>query len=305
MQTILGASGVIGVTLARELKAYTPNIRLVSRNPKKVNDTDLLFTADITNRQQVFDAVKGSEIVYLVAGLSYKTKVWQEQWPLIMQNVIDASSEYNCRFVFFDNIYMIGGDNVKHITENSPFSPTSRKGKVRAQLDRMILDKIEQGKLNATIARCADYYGATGSNSVLMELVYKNLAKNKRAQWLFNARVRHSFTYVPDAAKGTAMLGNTKEAYNQIWNLPTHGNAMTGEDWIRLFANEMRKPDKFTVVPAWMVSIAGLFVPVMKELYEMRYQFNREYFFDSQKFEKYFGFRATPPDAAVREILAT
>ena len=142
MQTILGASGVIGVTLARELKAYTSNIRLVSRNPKKVNDTDLLFAADITNRQQVFDAVKGSEIVYLVAGLLYRTKVWQKQWPLIMQNVIDASIEYNSSFVFFDNLYMIGGDNVKHITENSPFSPTSRKREVSVQLDWMFLDKI-------------------------------------------------------------------------------------------------------------------------------------------------------------------
>src|SRR5215204_3068680 len=186
MQTILGSTGVIGVKLANELKAYTNNIRLVSRNPKKVNDSDLLFSADITNRQQVFDAVRGSEIIYLVAGLPYRTKVWQEKWPLIIQNVIDASIEYNSRLIFFDNVYMIGGDNVKHITENSPISPTSKKGKVRAQLDRMILEKIEQGKLNGIIARCADFYDATGRNSVLMELVYKNLAKNKKAQWLFN-----------------------------------------------------------------------------------------------------------------------
>jgi nucleoside-diphosphate-sugar epimerase len=177
---------------------------------------------------------------------------------------------------------------MKHITENLPSVQLARKCKVRAQLDLMILEKIEQGKLNGIIARCADFYDATGSNSVLMELVYKNLAKNKKAQWLFNDRMRHSFTYVPDAAKGTAMLGNTKEAYNQVWNLPTDGNAMTGEDWIKLFANEMGKADKYSLIPAWMVKIAGLFVPVMEEIFEMRYQYDRDYFFDSQKFEKYF-----------------
>ena len=40
MQTILGAGGAIGTDLAKELTAFTKKIRLVSRNPQKVNDTD-------------------------------------------------------------------------------------------------------------------------------------------------------------------------------------------------------------------------------------------------------------------------
>ena len=43
MQTILGSGGAIGLPLAKELKSFTSQIRLVSRNPKKVNDTDELF----------------------------------------------------------------------------------------------------------------------------------------------------------------------------------------------------------------------------------------------------------------------
>ena len=90
LQTILGSGGGIGIPLARELKNYTDRIRLVSRNPKKVNDTDKLFPADLTDRTTVFSAVKGSEIVYLTVGLEYKTKVWQAAWPPLMKNVIDA-----------------------------------------------------------------------------------------------------------------------------------------------------------------------------------------------------------------------
>ena len=44
MQTILGANGTIGSLLADELIKYTDRIRLVSRNPKKVNETDELFS---------------------------------------------------------------------------------------------------------------------------------------------------------------------------------------------------------------------------------------------------------------------
>ncbi|GAB3513910.1 Rossmann-fold NAD(P)-binding domain-containing protein [Emticicia fontis] len=303
MQTILGANGAIGTELAKALKNYTKDIRLVSRNPKKVNDTDSLFSADLTNREAVFKAIKGSEIVYLTIGFEYKLSVWQKQWPSLMQNVIDACIENNSKLVFFDNVYMIGGDNVKHITEESPFSPTSKKGEIRMALDQMILDAIKEGRLQAIIARAADFYGAIKDVSVLMELVYKNLVADKKAQWFFNAKVKHSFTYTSDAGKATAMLGNTPEAYNQIWNLPTDRNSLTGEEWIQLFAKEMGKTAKYQLFPTFLVRLAGVFVPFLKEIYEMRYQYDREYFFDSRKFEKYFNFKPTSYQQGVKEIL--
>jgi len=37
MQVILGAGGTIGKDLAKELINYTPKVRLVSRNPQKIN----------------------------------------------------------------------------------------------------------------------------------------------------------------------------------------------------------------------------------------------------------------------------
>jgi nucleoside-diphosphate-sugar epimerase len=305
MQTILGASGAIGTELAKALKNYTSNIRLVSRNPKKVNETDTLFPANLTSREEVFKAIKGSAIVYLVVGLEYKLDVWKKQWPELMRNVIDACIENKSKLVFFDNVYMIGGDNVKHITEESPFSPTSRKGEIRVGLDKMIMDALKDSQLQAIIARAPDFYGAIKDRSLLMELVYKNMAANKKAQWLFNAKVKHSFIYTPDAGKATALLGNTPEAYNQIWNLPTDRNSMTGEEWVELFAKQMGKSSKYQLVPAFLVKIIGFFVPFMKEIHEMRYQFDRDYFFDSSKFEKYFNFKPTTYQEGVKEILAS
>lgn len=99
MQTILGAGGAIGIELAKALKHYTKNIRLVSRTPKKVNETDSLFPADLT-KEKIFDAVKDSEIVYVTIGFDYKTRVWQQTWPLFMKNVIDACVENKSKLVF-------------------------------------------------------------------------------------------------------------------------------------------------------------------------------------------------------------
>jgi nucleoside-diphosphate-sugar epimerase len=304
IQTILGAGGAIGIELAKALTAYTKNIRLVSRHPKKVNDSDTLMAADLTQREEVFKAVEGSAIVYLVVGLPYKTSVWQKEWPPLVQNVIDACLHSNAKLVFFDNVYAIGGDHVKHITEESPIEPSSLKGQVRAEVDLMILEAIEKNKLNAIIARSADFFGEVKTTSMLMTIVYDNLVKGKKAQWLGKANCVHSISYTPDLAKGTAMLGNSPEAYNQIWNLPTDSEKITGEGWINLFAKEMKTNNAYQVLPVWLMKMLGLFIPIMKELPEMNYQYDRDYFFDSSKFNKHFNYTPTSHAQAVKETVA-
>lgn len=303
-QTILGAGGAIGIELAKALAEYTSEIRLVSRNPKKVNQTDALFPADLTKREEVFKAIAGSDITYVAIGFAYKTSVWKENWIPFIQNVVDACIQHNSKLVFFDNVYAIGGNNVNHITENSPISPTSKKGEIRAEVDRIILKNVESKKLQAIIARSPDFFGGTArQTSVMMNLVYDNLIKDKKAQWFCNAKLVHSMGYVPELARGTAMLGNTPEAYNKIWNLPTDPNQITGEEWINLFAKELGKDNKFTVLPNWMVKGFGLIVPVMKELAEMNYQYDRDYYFDSSKFNDYFKFTPITHGVAVKQVV--
>lgn len=292
-QTILGAGGAIGIELARALAGYNTNIRLVNRRPVRINAADHLVKADLTNKEDVFNAVQGSDVVYVTVGFPYKISVWQALWPAFMKNVIQACLEHNAALVFFDNVYAIGADHIHHMTENSPISPSSKKGKVRADVDRLIMDNVEKKNLRAIIARAPDFFGGTAhANSIIMNLVYDNLVKGKKAQWFCNAKVVHSMGYVPDLAKGTAMLGNETQAYNQIWNLPTDPQRITGEEWIKLFAAEMGMSDKYQVLPNWLVRSIGFFVPMMSELAEMNYQYDRDYYFDSTKFNE--RFRYTP-----------
>ena len=303
-QTILGSGGAIGIELAKNLKDYTPDLRLVSRNPTKVNTTDELFPADLTTREGVFKAIDGSIITYVTIGFPYKTKVWRKNWMPFIRNVIDACIEYNSKLVFFDNVYSIGGDNVNHITETSPISPVSKKGEIRAEVNTLILEKIKNNKLQALIARAPDFFGGTArQNSIIMNLVFNNLVKGKKAQWLCNAKVIHSMGYVPDLAKGTAILGNTPHAYNQIWNLPTDSQKITGDEWIHLFATVMKKRSDYMVLANWLIKSLGIFMPIMKELAEMNYQFDRDYFFDSSKFNNYFHFKPTSNEEAVKQAV--
>ncbi|HTO15945.1 MAG TPA: NAD-dependent epimerase/dehydratase family protein [Edaphocola sp.] len=304
-QTILGANGAIGIALAEELSKYTNSIKLVSRNPKKVNPNDILFSADLLKTENVFKAIENSSIVYVTIGFPYKTKIWQQQWIPFMKSVIEACLKYNSKLVFFDNIYSIGGDYVKHITEESPISPTSKKGAIRAEIVKLILKNIEKNGLKAIIVRAPDFFGGTSyDNSIITKLVFDKLKNGKKAQWLCNTNRIHSFAYVPELAKGTAMLGNTEKAYNQIWNLPTDTSQLTGKEWIYLFAKEINCEPKFSTLPSWLFKILGIFVPNFKEIEEMNYQFDRDYFFDSSKFNNYFNYTPITNEEAVKQTVA-
>ena len=303
MQTILGANGTIGSVLAQELIKYTTNIRLVSRNPKKVNPTDELFPADLSDTIQVDKAIAGSEIVYLMVGFDYNLKIWQEKWSKLMRATIDACKKHNAKLVFFDNVYLYDTKAIGHMTEESPINPFSKKGMVRRDIAEMMMNEIKAGKLTGLIARSADFYGPNNEKSFLTEVVYKNFKKGKKANWFMDANKKHSFTYTPDAAKATALLANTPDAYNQVWHLPTDKNILTGNELIAIFAKEMNVNKKTSVLPMWLLKIIGWFVPFMREMPEMMYQYTQEYFFDSSKFDKRFDFKTTTYQEGIKQTI--
>ncbi len=304
MQTILGSGGIIGIELAKSLTAFTNEIRLVSRNPKKVNPTDELFAADLLNPAEVDKAVQGSSVVYITVGFPYNVKVWRQCWPGFVDSVIDACKKHACKLVFFDNIYMYDPAYLNGMTEETPTNPPSKKGKIRAEIADRIMEEVEKGTLTALIARSADFYGPQIQNtSVLTETVFKPLSQGKKANWMSSVDYKHSYTYTPDAGKATALLGNTEDAYNQIWHLPTTGNPYTGKEWIEVIAKEMGVKPRYLVASKWMMRIIGLFIPVMKEMPEMMYQYDRDYVFNSDKFEKRFDFKPTPYLDGIKAIV--
>lgn len=111
-----------------------------------------------------------------------------------------------------------------------------------SRLQDMLLSEVKAGRLAGLIVRSADFYGPNNEKSFLIEVVYKNIKKGKKPNWFINADKKHSFTYTPDAAKATALLGNTSEAYNQVWHLPTDKNTLTGRKIVSLFTKEINAP---------------------------------------------------------------
>jgi nucleoside-diphosphate-sugar epimerase len=303
MQTILGSGGVIGNGLIVELKKYTDKIHAVSRTGISGHPHAEGARADLLDANSVKKALKGSEVAYLVAGLQYNSRIWEEQWPVVMWNTIDACKHNGCKLVFFDNVYLYGLVDGP-MTESTPARPVSRKGRVRARLADMVMEESARGDLRALIARAADFYGPGATNTFVHPMVFMKLLNGGKAAWLCNDSVPHSMIYTPDAVRGTALLGNTAEAYGEVWHLPVHPDTPTGGEFIRMVAGELGVEARWQVFKPWMLRMAGVFNPVVRESMEMLYQNRYPYIVDSSKFSGRF-FAAAPYMEGVAQTCAS
>lgn len=294
---LLGAGGVIATELVGALLQQHEHVRLVSRRAAPAAGCESV-SADLLDPASVLQVIPEGAVVYLLAGLRYNIDVWREEWPRIMQNVIEACARRRARLIFFDNVYMYGRvDRV--MTEETPVRPNSRKGEVRARIAASLLTAAASGRFQACIARSADFYGPNAANSVINQLVLPPLAKGKAAQWLVNADVPHSFTYTPDCGRALTLLAAAEDVWGQVWHLPTAAPPPTGKEFIALCARSFGVEPKVRVLRPWMLRMAGLFDRTVRELIEMLYQYEAPYIFDSSKFNRRFAFSPTPYERGI------
>jgi nucleoside-diphosphate-sugar epimerase len=304
MQTILGANGQIGEELARELKKhFSSDIRIVSRKARKVNDTDSTFSADLSIRENAIKAIEGSEIAYFTLGLPMNSDLWEKQFPVITKNVIEACKIHGAKLVFFDNTYMYPQDD-RILTEQTPFAPVGRKGRVRQVMADMLLKEIKAGEIEAVICRAPEFYGPGKTQSITNTLVFNNIKENKKVRVPLRDDKLRSLIWTPDASRATALIGNTPDAYNQTWHLPIDGNRLTYKQFITLVSNVYGAELKYTMIPRFIFKIGAMFNKNVKELQELLPRYEYDNIFDDSKFKKRFpDFQVTTYQQGIEQIV--
>lgn len=293
MQTILGASGQIARELARELKRnYTDDLRLISRHPQKVNDSDMTCAADLLDAQQTRNAVKGSDTVYFAAGLPPDSALWERQFPTMLKNALDAARMAGAKFVYFDNTYMYPQSNAPQ-TEETRFAPRGRKGKVRAAMADRVLDEMKRAEIPVLIGRAPEFYGPGKTQSFTNALILDKLKSGKRPRVPVRDDKLRTLIWTPDASRALAVLGNTPDAYGQSWHLPCCDDRLTYQQFVTLACDIFGQQADYSVISKLAFTAAGLVSKGAREIRELlpRYEFDN--LFESEKFKQRF------PDFAV------
>lgn len=294
MQTILGANGQIAIELARELQRnHTNDLRLVSRNPRKVNETDSLVSANLLDARQTLEAVKGSRIVYFTAGLPPDTQLWEAQFPTMLKNALDACRAAGASFAYFDNTYMYPQDD-RLQTEDTPFAPVGRKGKVRAAMASMVLEEMARGEIPVLIGRAPEFYGPGKTQSFTNALVIEKLQAGKKPRVPVRDDTRRTLIWTPDASRALAALGNAPDAFGQTWHLPCCDDRLTYKEFVAMASEVFGREPDYSVIGKWTLTAAGLFSKPVREIRELLPRYEQDNLFDSTKFKRRFpGFAVT------------
>ncbi len=304
MQTILGANGIIGEELAKELKLkWTNDIRLVGRNPMKVNESDSLFKANLLNLDEVKQALKNTEIAYLTVGLPYDSNVWARDWVLIMDNVIKSCIENNTKLVYFDNTYAYAQDSIIQ-TESTELNSSGKKGMAKLKTAKLLLKAIEEKRIKGVICRAPEFYGPGKTKGITNALIFESLKQGEKPKILLKDNVLRTLIYTPDASKAMALIGNTPDTFGETWHLPCDDNRLTYKEFIDFISKQLGREIKYLKLNKLMINLIALFNSNLKETKELLPRYEIDNIFDSTKFKQRFPkFSITSYEEGIKAII--
>ena len=301
LHVVLG-TGPVGLTLTDILLAQGKRVRVVSRSGKATVPVGAeLIAADITDTDAAKEVCRGASVVYNCTNVAYAEQV--ATVPRQQAGIIAGAASAGAKLIVMDPLYMYGETHGTPMTEDTPHAAATRKGRMRAEVAAKYLQAHRSGIVQVALGRAADFYGPRVFNSSLGASVFPPALAGKPVQVLGNIDLPHSYSYMGDVARGLATLGERPEALGQAWLLPV-APAVSTREMVRLIGASLGHPVKVQAIPKVVVQAIGLFNPQMRELVEMFYQFTEPQIVDSCRFEKTFGWSATPLAEAIPATVA-
>lgn len=297
---VLGA-GPAGRTLARHLAADGATVRIVSRNRVDLGPDVESSAADLMDPDQALAATEGASVLYHCVNVPYQHQV--ESMPRLAHSIATAATRHGARLAVLDTLYPYGESDGEAITESTPWAATSRKGRMRAELDRYYLERHTAGDVQVVLGRSADFFGPEVLNSTLGGAFFPGALTGEPVLAFGDIALPHSYTFMPDVAAGLASLGGAADdAWGRAWHLPT-APAVSTEAVHALAAELVGRPIEVTVL-----SEAHPYGPFdaefMAEYAEMFYQHRIPQNMVSTAFEARFEVAPTPLRRALATTLA-
>lgn len=302
LHVIIG-SGPVGSATAATLDAAGHQVRLLSRSGSGPNCHAIEQVAvDASDATALGPWAAGADALYNCANPAYHR--WEHDWPPIAAAMLDVAARTGATLVTMSNLYGYGPAPMP-LRPDLPLSATGRKGRVRAAMWRNALAAHESGRVRVTEARASDFFGpGLTHQSQLGSRVMPRLLRGKAVQFLGNPNLAHSLSYIADVGRTLATLGTDERAAGRAWHVPSVVDASYADAVRRLAALAGIDTPKIGTLPPALLRIAGVFSPTVRELQEVRYQFEAPFTIDASETTAVFGNEATPFDEALAATLA-
>jgi len=304
---VLGATGGIGGEVARLLVARGWKVRALHRAPERAaagGDGIEWLSGDAMERDDVVGAAQGADlIVHAVNPPGYRN--WGTLVLPMIDNTIAAARACGARILLPGTVYNYGPDAFPDVREDSPQHPVTRKGAIRVALEERLRAASADG-VRTVIVRAGDFFGPKAGNSWLAQGLIKPGKPVTAISNPSSPGVGHQWAYLPDVAETMVRLvekGDTLPVF-ATYHMQGHWDP-DGTRMVAAIARAAGKPElKARAVPWWLLTLASPFVPVLRELREMRYLWRQPVRMSNARLRAVLGGEPhTPLDTAMRATL--
>jgi nucleoside-diphosphate-sugar epimerase len=300
LSVVLG-TGALGLAVARQLSSTGQHFRVVSR----VADIALPagaehLAANVAEPAEAKRACVGAAVVYHCASPPYH--LWPKLHPPLMAAIIEGAAATGAKLIFGDNLYAYGPVDGA-LTEDLPYHATGPNGRTRAQIATMLMSAHKEGRVRASIGRGSDFFGPYARQSLVGDGVFARAMAGKAAQLLGTPDLPHSVTYIDDFGRALVTLGEHHEALGEVWHVP-NAPPVALRRFVEMVFAAIGRPVRIQVPPRPILRLLALFNPLLRAVVEQLYQSDRPWVVDGGKFERAFGWSATPLDQSIPATVA-
>lgn len=303
---VIFGSGAIGLAILDALRRRGETARLVNRSGHaRVPDDVEVVSGDARDPAFTVAVAQGASVLYQTLNPPYHE--WVAQFPALQAGVLAAAEATGARLVSMENVYMYGRPAGRPFTEDRSYDAHTTKGQLRGRMARDLLAAHQAGRVQVAIGRASDYFGpGGGAQSNLGDRVFPAALAGKTATLLGDPDQPHTYSYIPDIGEGLAVLGEHPDAPGKVWHLPNDPDTRTTRQLVEIVYQDAGQPRaRLRAIPALFLRALGLVNPTVRELAEMRYQFEEPFVVDSSRITKDLGARATLIETALADTLAS
>lgn len=303
---VLGATGGIGGAVARRLLLKGWRVRALNRNAAEAARREPAFEwvqGDAMTPDDVARAAQGAGlIVHAVNPPGYRD--WDKLVLPMLDNTIVAAKQNGARILLPGTVYNYGPDAFPLITEDSPQRPLTRKGAIRVEMERRLKTASEEG-VRVLIVRAGDFFGPGAINSWFSQGMVTTGQPLQSIKRISKPGIGHQWAYLPDVADTMVRLVEQGERLSRFEQF--HMDGVWDHDGLQIIGAVERvigQPIPIRQFPWWVLMLASPFVPLAREIREMRYLWQRPVRLSNAKLRGFLGQEpSTPLDTAMRATL--
>jgi len=295
---VVGA-GPVGRATAEELASAGHEVLLASRSGTgpAVPGADRV-AVDAADAARLTELATGARAVYNCVNPPAYDK-WPTMWPPVAAALLAAAERTDAVLVTAGNLYPYGPVDGPMV-EGMPDAATGTKARIRAAMWADALAAHEAGRVRAAEVRGSDYMGAGVGDGGHIPRVVPRALTGKPVRVIGSPDQPHSWTDVRDMARALVAVAADETAWGRVWHAPTNPPRTQREAVADVCRAAGKEPVEVRGYPKTVMALGSLMSPVLRELGETLYQFERPYVLDSSAIGRELGLEPTPWDEVCR-----